>query len=506
MSAFIPWVVAIPLVGASLSFLRLGGSARLVGLVGGAGTLAAVLALTRAVWAHGPQHYPVGGWGAPLGIELHADGFSVTMLLMTAGVALSIGVYGLGYFPAPAHRQEWNPDEAFWPLLLFLWSALNTVFLSADIFNLYVGLELMTLAAVAQVMLATERGAHAAAMRYLLAAFLGSLMYLLGVALLYASFHTLDIALLGERMQANTASRGATALLTIGLALKSALFPFHFWLPRAHSIAPAPVSAALSALVVGAPYYVLVRLWVDVFPAVMTYPVSQVMGALGAGAIVWGSLQALRQQTLKLMIAYSTVAQTGYLFLLLPLIAGPAGWALAGESQPWALHAWEGGIYHAISHAFAKAAMFLAAGNIAHALGDDRLVGISGIATHIPVTTYAFAISGLSLVGIPPTGGFVSKWLLLGAAIESGQWWWTTVILAGSLFTAGYVFQILTQVLSRAESDHRPQFAPVPRVMEAATIALAIVALLLGLRAAEPLLLLEVGSQFAPGPAIGAFP
>ncbi len=499
MIPVLPWPVLVPLAGGCLALL-LRRQVVPLGMVTGAGTLLACAALTGQVWMHGALRHPVGGWGAPLGIELYADGLSVLMLLMTAAVGLGIGVYAIGYFAPPGGRvgeasDTWRPAQKFWPLVLFLWAALNALFLSADVFNLYVALEVMTISAVALVVLARENVALLAAMRYLLAAFLGSLSYLLGVALLYGAFHTLDITLLGERMAPGPPAWAAAALITVGLALKTALFPLHFWLPRAHASAPAPVSALLSALVVKASFYMLLRLWVVVFPPAVTGAAAQFVGLLGAGAILWGSLQAIRQQHLKIMIAYSTVAQIGYLFLLLPLALGAGGMAGAVMTAG-AVDAWNGGVYHLLSHAFAKAAMFMAAGSIMRALGSDRIVGISGIASHLPITTYAFGLAGLSLIGLPPSGGFVAKWLLLSAAIAGGQWWWAVVILVGGVLTAGYIFLVLGQELSQARSDIEPEFAPVPPSMEYAAMLLAAVAMLLGLRATEPLALLAIGSPF----------
>lgn len=493
--------IVVPLSGALIAFLVAGRAGRALSVLTGAATVAAVLMVTAAVWTAGPLRYEIGGWSAPLGIELRADGLSAAMLVMSGIISVTILAYGLGHYPPTRDSRGWRPEESFWSLILFLWAALNALFLSADVFNLYVALELMSVAAVAQVTLAEDREALPAAMRYLVAAFLGSLAYLLGVALLYAELHVLDLAALGASMTASPATRAAAALMTVGLALKCAVFPLHFWLPRAHSIAPAPVSAALSALVVTASYYVLLRLWTTVFPAVLTPVATQALGAVGAAGIVYGSLQAIRQPRLKLIVSYSTIAQTGYLFLLLPLLLTPA--AVVGGAPTWSADAWGGGIYHAVSHAFAKAAMFLAAGGIVQALGDDNIVGIRGIAEHLPISTYAFGIAGLSLVGIPPTGGFVSKWLLLLSAIQSGQWWWAVVLLLGGLLTAAYIFQVLTQELSLAGSESHPDFAPVPLSMELAAMALAVGSLLLGLRATEPLRLLEIGSPAASALLIG---
>jgi formate hydrogenlyase subunit 3/multisubunit Na+/H+ antiporter MnhD subunit len=484
--------VVVPFAGAALAFAAPRRLGRKVAVLTAGVIVAVVVKITLSVWSEGPHRTPVGGWGAPLGIDLYVDGLSAAMLLMSALIGLCITLYALGYF-APEASSGWSPADAFWPLLLLLWGALNALLLSADIFNVYVALEAMTLAAVALVVLAGERVALTAGMRYLLAAFLGSMGYLFGVALLYASFHTLDIQLLGERMVPGLGAWSAVALITLSLAVKTALFPLHFWLPRAHASAPAPVSALLSTVVVTASFYILLRLWFEAFPAAITGAAAQFLGALGAAAIIWGSLQAVRQQRLKLMVAYSTVAQVGYLFLLFPLaISGDgSGGAISGSFDGWS-----GGIYHALSHGFAKAAMFLAAGSIAHSLGDDRIVGISGIATSLPISTYAFGLAGLSLIGLPPSGGFVAKWLMLSAALTSGQWWWAVVILLGGLLTAGYVFLVIGQELSEAPSDQPGRFVPVPRVMEYAALALALAAMLLGLRAVELLRLLEIGSPF----------
>jgi multicomponent Na+:H+ antiporter subunit D len=491
----VAWVVVVPLIGAIAAFLASQRLARIAAMLAALGTLAATVGLTRAVLATGPLLHPVGGWGAPLGIDLHADGLSTLMLLMTSVVGVAVAAYAWGYYPASRAASGWTAGDHFWPLLLLLWCALNALFLSSDLFNLYVGLELMTLAAVALVILSEEKTALTAGLRYLLAAFLGSLLYLAGVALLYAQFHTLDLALLGERMQPHPVSLLAAALITAGLALKTALFPLHFWLPRAHSSAPAPVSALLSALVVTASFYMLARLWFYVFVPLLTPWLAQLLGLLGAAAIVWGSLQAIRQQRLKLMVAYSTVAQAGYLFLLFPLMAADV--LDADGAQRGAALAWSGGVYYAVAHAVAKAGMFLAAGNIARAIGHDRIVGIRGIAEHLPLSTYAFGIAGMSLIGIPPSGGFVGKWLLLSAAFATGQWWWAVVILAGGILTAGYIFGVLTQHFSHTTADHDTEFAPVRKIMEHSAMALALGAFVLGLISTVPLGLLESGAPFA---------
>lgn len=371
----------------------------------------------------------------PLGIQLAADGLGTLMLLMTAGVGVLVSAYAASYF-----RDE-IANRYFWPLWLFLWAGLNALYLSRDLFNLYVVLEVVGLSAVALAALSGSRAALQAAMRYLLATMVASMCYLLGVALIYANHGVMDLDLLAASVRGDLPTQLAACLMIAALLLKTALFPLHFWLPPAHSAASAPVSAILSALVIKGSLYLTMRLWFHVFQPVTTYPAGQLLGVLGSAAILWGSFQALRQKRLKHLIAHSTVGQVGYLFLLFPLATVPL--AADGSPAPWINEAWAGGVYQALSHAFAKAAMFLAAGVILRAAGNDQLRSMQDLAGRLPETTLAFALAGISLIGLPPSGGFVAKWLILKAVIASGQWWWAPVVLAGGLLTAGYVFLMI---------------------------------------------------------------
>jgi formate hydrogenlyase subunit 3/multisubunit Na+/H+ antiporter MnhD subunit len=381
----------------------------------------AALALLDAVTDR-PLRHELGGWGAPLGIDLYADPLTVILLVTTSVIILSVTFY------APDYLARTGTRVSFWPLMFFLHAALNGVFLSADIFNLYVALELLSLSAVALVALGNETAAVAAAIRYLLASLVASLVYLLGVALLYHSFGALDFSVLAEATSGGTVPWAALGLMTVGLVVKGAVFPVHFWLPRAHAEAPAPVSALLSGLVVKAPFYVLLRLWLGPFQDA-PQAVGVFLGLLGSAAIVWGSLQALRQERLKLLVAYSTVAQIGYLLLLFPLLR-------------------VGGVFNAVTlfivaHALAKAAMFLAAGNILYCLGHDRIQELDRIARRSPLTLAAFGIAGVCIMGLPPSGNFIAKWLLIEAAFESGAWGWAVVVVTGSLLSAAYVFRVV---------------------------------------------------------------
>jgi formate hydrogenlyase subunit 3/multisubunit Na+/H+ antiporter MnhD subunit len=471
-------LVLLPLVAAIAAFAapRAG---RWIGLAG-LGTLVPLAAwLAVRVMQLGPLTQSVGGWLAPLGIHLRADGLSVLLLLAVGVVGVLVSFHAQAYFGAVREGDVGHQARYFWPLWLFLVAALNAMFLSGDVFNLYVTLELQGLSAVALVALAGGRAALGAALRYLLVGLSGSLMYLMGVALLYGGYGTVDLALLGERMTAQPYSQIALVLMTGGLMMKAALFPMHFWLPPAHASAPAPVSAALSALVVKGSFYILLRLWFEVFDGVVSPHATQWLGLLGAAAVLWGSVQALLQSRLKLLIAYSTVAQLGYLFLLFPL-------ASIAESP---VTVWTGGLMLLLSHAAAKAAMFLAAGNIMRAAAHDRIKDLDGITQTLPVSTFAIGIAGISLIGLPPSAGFVGKWLLLGASLDQGQWGWVVIILGGSLLAAGYVTRVLTHAFTRVPEVKAMK--PVLPGMEWSAFSLALLSLVMGLAGTLPARLLE---------------
>ena len=313
-----------------------------------------------------------------------------------------------------------------------------------------------------------------AALRYLLFALLGSVLYLVGTVLLYGAYGTLDIVLLSHRAHAGPATLLAAALMTAGLLAKTALFPLHLWLPPAHAGAPAAASAALSGLVVKGSFFLVVRLWFDVMPALPGPTAAQLLAALGAAAIVFGSVVALRQERLKLLIAYSTLAQIGYLFLMFPLAVDP------GSAQLQSGGALTGGMLQAMSHATAKAGMFMAAGLIYTGLGHDRIAGLGGIARALPISVLAFALGGVALIGLPPSGAYLAKALLLQAAAETQQWWWAVVIQMGGMFTCSYLLLVLGQALAPAAKPVTLR-APVSRIGEAAALALALCSLSLGL-------------------------
>ncbi len=486
---WMPAVVFLPLGGALLCFLLPRLTAPL-GLAVGGLTVLATLGLTLSVMTEGAAHILLGGWAAPLGIAWRADGLSAALMAMTAAVGIGVSAYAGAYFRDDAHGCAF-----FWPLWLVLWAALNALFLSADLFNLYVTLELLGFAAVSLTALGGGAAALTGAIRYLLVSVLGSLAYLLGVALIYHACGTVDIALVGACTvdAPDVAMRVALGAMIAGLLLKAALFPFHFWLPPAHGSAPAPVSALLSALVVKAAFYLVLRLWLDVLRVDGDDRwLAELLGALGAAAVLWGSVLALRQERLKLLVAYSTVAQMGYLFMAFPL-------ALDGGSVVWA-----GALYLALAHGLAKAAMFLSAGSLLRFGGHDRIAQLDRAVQRLPLTLTAFALAGVSIMGLPPSGGFIGKWLLLGEAFRQGRFLLAAVMLLGGVLAAAYVFKVVGHAFTPAEHERRMR--KIPKVMEWSALLLALAAIVLGLtfQAISPLLQVGAASALSMGACSGA--
>ncbi|APX92707.1 hypothetical protein BWR19_07055 [Halomonas sp. 1513] len=414
-----------------------------------------------ASWPSLPVTLAVGGWAPPLGIAWWLDLPAAAMLGMTA---LLMGLASLSLLADPDSRD----DRFLWSLWWMLWASLNALLLARDLFNLYVILELMSLAAVGLVARSHDDPRHRAALRYLFASLLGSLFYLLGVALLYGQTGLLDLGLLAETLSTTPATRLAAVMLTLGLAIKAALVPLHLWLPAAHSRARAPVSALLSGAVVAAALMVLWRLWLGPL-AQLDGSLRPALALLGAGALIWGGLQAILQRRLKLVIAWSTLSQSGYA-LLLPTLAGGS----------WHGKAAQGAVLLLVAHGLAKGALFLAAGAIQRAYGHDRLSGLVGSARQAPLAWSIIALAGLGLVGLPPGGGFVGKWWLLDASLANAHPGIAALLLLGTLLTAAWLWRLGELVLRPAEAValRRPC-----GVTLSAALALALLGWLAGLAA-----------------------
>ena len=484
--------IVLPVIGMFAIFaLGLRRAERIAYLVLPGGLLVALAIAADVARSGAAVTYVLGGWQPPLGIALRADGLSVTLMVLTAVVLCAVGLVARGSFSTPTDKAEARSPMVFWTLILGLWCALNTVFLGQDLFNLFVALELLTFSAVPLVCLDGRRETLQAALRYLLFALIGSVLYLMGAALLYGAYGTLDLAGLRLLARNDLATSVALGLMIAGLMAKAALFPLHLWLPPAHAGAPAAASAVLSALVVKAPFFIILRLWFDVAPQPANAMAAQMLAWLGIASILFCSVMALRQARLKLMIAYSTVAQLGYLFLMFPL-------AMASDAPTaWESVGWTGGVLQLVSHALAKASMFLAAGLIAEALGHDRIENLDGAMSVVPISVAAFGLAGLSLMGLPPSGGFVAKLMLLTAATETANWWIAAAILMGGILAASYVFRVLNRAMAAPSSNFACK-ASIPLYRELTVLGLAICAVVLGFVPLQPFAFLGIGRVGLP--------
>lgn len=472
--------VLVPLFGAIAAFLLPRQAAGLgvaaVGLTGFAVTM-----LGLELWRGATPGVALGGWGAPLGIDLRADGLSVLMLGMTAGIGLFVSLGALDTFgPARDAAQGDRPRRYFWPLWLLLLTGMNGVYLSTDMFNLYVMIEVIALAAVGLTVLSGRVEALRAGLDYMYASMLGALLFLTGVGFVYLQLGRLDFAGL-EGAAMSPALVAALALMVVGLALKAALFPLHFWLPAAHANASAPASALLSGLVVKAALYILLRMAQHV--PLPDDAGTALIGFMGAGAIVWGSIQALRAERLKLLVAWSTVAQIGLIFVAFAG-AGEAGLADAGAAAAILI----------LAHGVAKAAMFLAAGRIRDEVGHDRIRDLDRSPVRPTLAQVTFALAAISLIGLPPSLGFIGKWVLMEGALTAGHWHWVAITIIGTLFSVAYFTRVLSGFLRfdrvRAPLGEEQRWA----LADAAPLTLATLAVALGLAAAPILTLLDLGS------------
>lgn len=474
------WIVMWPFLVATLTFLTSNAMRGWIVKGGALGGILLAILLGFQVTETGEVVYALGEWQRPLGIHLRINGLSALMIIVNAILGGFLCFYSLGYF-----SKKPQIEKFFWPLSFFCYGGLNVLFLSYDLFNIYVALEIVSFSAISLVTLSGSAKALIAATQYFFLTLIGSLLYLLGVAFIYGAYSTLDLGLLTSISEPSMAINVAVTIMTVGLIIKGALFPMHFWLPSAHANAPAPVSAMLSGLVVMGAFYMLVNLWFDVFVQSVNLSAGQVIGFLGAIAILGGAIMALRQTRLKMMLAYSTISQIGYMFLIFPLYT---------QDPLVQGFAWHGGLYLSLSHAFAKASAFMVAGIILFALGRDHLKDCYGLAEKCPLAIFAFGLAGVSLIGLPPSGGFIGKWMLLKSAMLSGQIGYGLLIAFGSILSAAYIFRIFEAFLHKPLKKNMEFHAPMS--MQVCAFVIAFIATLLGLLAVVPLDMLSIGSNF----------
>lgn len=382
--------------------------------------------------ADGPYVLTIGPYEAPWGITLNvgpAEAFLACLFL-----AVSVAISWYGYYCAP--REIAPAKEGTYITLYHMsLSAVLGILMTGDLFNSFVFLEVSGLSACGMIALSQSRDRLLAALKYLVLSSLGSGLVLMGIAYLYAitgqlNLKHLHLALVPVMDRYPSVILVSLALFLTGLGLKSAIFPLHVWLPDAYTAAPTPASAFFSALASKAPAILLFKLFYGVYgnEFLTGTPVPAVLTLLGATGMIAGSLLARKQMILKRMLAYSSVAQMGYVFLGMGL-GTPLGVTLA--------------LYHMVAHSLSKGCIFLAAGSFVEQTGQTTLQAFRGIGREMPLTLGLFTLSALSMIGIPLLPGFISKFNLALAALEGGTPWLLAVILLSSLLNASYYFPVI---------------------------------------------------------------
>ncbi len=443
--------VVAPLIAAPLCvLLRRGALAWLVTVAVSWIALAIAIQLLVQVMATGPVSYELGGWAAPWGIEYRVDSVNAFVLLIVSGISAVAAPY--------AHHtvvREIPEDRhyLFYSAYLLCLTGLLGITITGDAFNVFVFLEISSLSSYALISLGGERKALTAAYQYLVMGTIGATFFLIGVGLIYAMTGTLNMADIAARLDPVEHTRtvlAAFAFIIVGLGLKLALFPLHLWLPNAYAYAPSAVTVLLAATATKVAVYTMLRFVFTLFGADFALDVTffaEFLIALALVGVFAASITAVFQNNVKRMLAYSSVAQVGYMML------GVGFFSVTGLT---------GGIVHLFNHALMKGALFMALGAVFYRLGSVRIEHMRGLGRQMPLTMFAFVLGGLSLIGLPLTVGFISKWYLILAALERGWWPIAGLILLSSLLAVAYVWRVVEAAYFRDPPPDRPRATEAP--------------------------------------------
>jgi len=418
----------------------------------------------------GPLSYALGSWPPPWGIEYRVDALSAFVLVAVSLTASFVAPYAYRSIAAELTRDR---HYLFYAMYCLSLAGLLGIAITGDAFNLFVFLEIASLAAYVLVALGPRRQALVAAYQYMLMGTVGATFYVIGVGLLYLMTGTLNLGDMAERLRGVEDVRPllvALAFITVGIGLKLALFPLHQWLPNAYAYAPSMATAFLAATATKVSAYVLLRYYFTVFDPVPLFerlPTREVFTALSMAAMIVASLVALFERDVKRLFAYSSVAQIGYITL-----------GIGVDNQA----SLTGSIVHLLNHGVAKGAIFLLLGGVALRAGTPALTleHMAGLARRMPLTAFGLAIAGLSLVGLPGTAGFITKWYLVLGALERGWWWVVATIVASSLIAVGYVWRVIEAAYLRTPAGAAAH-AEAPPAMLAAGLAMALLCVYFGL-------------------------
>lgn len=452
--------------------------------------LAIALQMAGRVLLGETLYYEVGGWRAPFGIALQVDAVNALLLVVVSGAA-SLAV--LGCRESLTAQIEPRRHPLFFSAWLLLLAGLSGMLVSADAFNIFVFMEISSLASYILIAGGPDRRALLAVFKYLVMGTIGATFYLIGVGLIYMMTGTLNLADMARLVPEVADQRPvllAAGFITVGLALKAALFPLHVWLANAYMHAPHAVSVFLAACGTKVAVYVLLRIDFSLFQVGNldhSIRFALFLMPLALLGIVVSSAVAMFEGQLKRMLAFSSVAQIGYILLGTSLLSE------AGLTSS---------LLHMFNHALAKSALFLAAACLSMRFLDLRIDALAGAAKQMPLTSAVFVLAGLSLIGIPGTAGFVSKWVLITALLEQGEQGvvMVAIVLISSLMAVAYVWRTV-EVLYFKEPAGELKFAEAPPLMLVIACSAALLNLVFGLMPAAPLALSQQAAQMLIGGA-----
>lgn len=440
------------------------------------------LMLMSQVWASGPVSYYLGGWTPPWGIEFRYDLLNAFVIVVTTFIGFISAVYA-----KQSVEQEVNEDKipAFYAVYVLFMVGLFGMIATGDIFNLYVFLEITSLAGYALIATGKRRYSSMASFNYLILGTIAATFIVLGIGYLYMATGTLNMQDLAKRLPEVYESKvvfTGLAFIIVGLLIKMAVFPLHLWLPDAYKYSPSVVSAAMSATSTKVAAYVMVRILFTVFEIEYTIagiPVTTLFIYIASVGVIAGSVLAISQSNIKLMLAYSSVGQIGYIVLA------------AAMMDPVAL---SGGILHILNHALMKGGLFFVVGAVVYRTGSEYISDMSGLGKRMPWSAFAFTIFALSIIGVPLTVGFVSKWYLVAGAIASQHWFVIPVILLSSLLTAIYFGRVINVMYFSKPQEGAAVKNEAPMGMVAPTLVVAALCIIFGIAASLPI---EIASKAA---------
>ena len=464
--------IIIPLMAAPVCLLlRHSFAAWLFSLLVTFATFAVSIALLVQVLNDGPQSYALGSWAPPWGIEYLVDQLSGFILVIVSGIGLLVMPFAL------RSVQKEVPEERiylFYVMYLLCLTGLLGIAITGDAFNLFVFLEISSLSSYVLISLGRDRRALTGAFNYLIMGTIGATFYIIGVGMLYMMTGTLNMSDLATRLPDLLHLRvieAALAFLLVGISLKLALFPLHFWLPNAYAFAPTAVTVFLAATATKVSVYIMIRILYTVFGGTAlfeSFAIDEALVLFGLLSMVAAALVAVFQRNIKRMLAYSSLSQIGYMILGISLgnVSGLAG-----------------GIVHIFNHATAKAALFMAIGCVVIRVKAIQIDDLAGLGRQMPITMGAFVIGALSLIGVPTTVGFVTKWYLIEGAFQAGNWFAVLIILASGILAIIYTWQVIETAYFQSPPEGRAPVREAPVLMLAPMVLLAAGCLVFGISA-----------------------